>query len=197
MTTYRPSLDEQPLMALFEDAGAQRQNGVTSKDQVAAVQRWRTVIDTQMHFNRMLMRTRAAGVSLVIAVFGAAAVGLAQFPGQVIALFGGYIHITAVVIVFGLALLGTLFVLDYLYFYRMLLAVVRYGEEIEIESRKTGAIMAFGLTCCISKASSQRRATVVILLFYAIPLFSGMLFLLYLTALDIPGVSESALRYSQ
>ena len=164
------------------------ENGSTSKDQVASVQRWRTVIDTQMHFNDMLMRTRTAGVSIVITVFGAAAVGLAQFPTRVITMPGASIHIAAIVILFGLLLLATLFVLDYFYFYRMLIAVVRHGEEMEAESRKPTAPIAFNLTCCISDCISRRRAAAVLLAFYGIPFVSGLIFLVYLALLRPPGV---------
>ena len=34
---------------------------------VALVHRWRAAIDTQMHFNDMLIRTRTAGMSIVVA----------------------------------------------------------------------------------------------------------------------------------
>lgn len=35
---------------------------------VALVRRWRACIDTQMHFNDMLLRTRSTGTSIVLAV---------------------------------------------------------------------------------------------------------------------------------
>lgn len=156
----------------------------SSKDQVAAVQRWRTVIDTQMHFNDMLMRTRSAGVSIVIAVFGAAAVALAQYPDRLIVLPGTAIHCPAIVIAFGLSLLGTLFVLDYFYFYPMLLAVVRHGEEIEAESRSPKSPVVFDLTCRISNCMPRRRASIVLMMFYGIPFGSGLIFLGYLVYLS-------------
>ena len=166
--------------------GIAAQGGGASKDQVASVQRWRTVIDTPMHFNRLLMRTRFTGVSIVMAVFGAAAVGLAQYPDHIIGAFGVRVHISAAVIVFGLSLLATLFILDYFYFYRMLLAVVQHAEDLELASHQPDSPITLGLTCCISNAITRKRASVVLLLFYAIPLMSGLLFLLYLITLDIP-----------
>jgi ABC-type Na+ efflux pump permease subunit len=92
--------------------------------------------------------------------------------------------------VFGLSLLGTLFVLDYFYFYRMLLAVVRHAEDLEIASHHADAPITFGLTSCISNSISRKRASAVLLLFYAIPLVSGLLFLLCLVTLDIPNGSQ-------
>jgi hypothetical protein len=50
------------------------------KDQVALVQRWRAMIDTQMRFNDMHIRTRSNRVSIVIAVIGTAAVSNAHYP---------------------------------------------------------------------------------------------------------------------
>ena len=95
-------------------------------------------MDTQMHFNDMLLRTRSAGMSIVIAVFGGAAVTLERFP-QDLLLSGARIPMAAVVMFFGLLLLFSMFVLDYFYYYRMLLAVVERTEEIEAESRRPGA----------------------------------------------------------
>jgi hypothetical protein len=147
------------------------------------VQRWRTVIDTQMHFNDMLMRTRAAGVSIVTAVFGAAAVALAQYPDRLMIIPGTMLHIAALVIIFRLMLLATLFVLDYFYFYRMLLAVVQHAEEIEAESRQAKSPIAFDLTCRISDCISRKRASSVLLMFYGIPVASGLIFLAYLATI--------------
>jgi hypothetical protein len=159
---------------------------VTDRDQIAYVQRWRAVIDTQMHFNDMLMRTRAAGVSIVIAVFGAAAVSLAQYPAQLL-LAGTTIHIAVVIVLFGLLLLASLFVLDYFYFYRMLIAVVQRAEELEIESRRPGEPLELNLSSCLSRSISRTRASLVLFFFYFIPLLSGLLFLLLIAHLDFPG----------
>ena len=168
-------------------ATAQPPNVVVEMDQLASVQRWRVVIDTQMHFNDMLMRTRSIGVSVVTGVFGAAAVSLAQYPDHFMTVPGVTIHVAAIVIVFGLLLLAGMFVLDYFYFYRMLLAVVRHGEQMESESRSPTAPFEFGLTSCISRSISRRRASMVLFTFYGIPFVSGILFLLYIATRNFAG----------
>jgi hypothetical protein len=150
---------------------------------IAAVQRWRGFIDTQMHFNSMLMQARSIGVSIVIAVFGAAAVGLARAPDNVDRMVST-IQITAVVIVFGLLLLVAVFVLDYFYYYPMLVAAVRRTEELERASCQPNAPIEFDLSSSISAGVSVRRATVVLWVFYGIPLASGLLFLLYIATLS-------------
>lgn len=150
---------------------------------LATVQRWRGFLDTQMHFNAMLMQVRAIGVSIVIAVFGAAAVALAQYPEHLLALPGTTIHIAAVVIFFGLLLLLAVFVLDYFYYYRMLLSVVRCTQELEREACGPKGAIALNLTCTVATDVPPGSATAALLVFYAIPLGSGLLFLAYLVSL--------------
>ena len=136
-----------------------------------------------MHFNDMLMRARGVSVSIVIAVFGAAAVSIAQYPNQLIGLPGSRVHIAALVITFGLLLLVAVFVLDYFYYYRMLLAVVAATEALELESRQPNAPIELRLTSYISRSVTRRRAATVLCTFYGIPFGSGLLFLLYLATL--------------
>ena len=40
------------------------------------IEEWKTVIQTQMHFNEMIMRLRGMGVGVVTGIFGAAAYSL-------------------------------------------------------------------------------------------------------------------------
>jgi hypothetical protein len=165
-------LDDSPRSSIFDRDAA-----------LATVQRWRGLLDTQMHFNSMLMQVRAIGVSIVIAVFGAAAVAVAQYPQQLINLPSTTIHIAAVVIVFGLLLLLAVFVLDYFYYYPMLLSVVACTHELEQESCGPNGAIALNLSGRLSKDVPPTRATAVLLVFYGIPLLSGLLFLLYLATL--------------
>ena len=155
----------------------------TTDNAVAFVQRWRAILDTQMHFNDMLMRTRATAGSIVLAAFGAAAVSIAQHPDRLIRLPGTAIHVASVIVVAGLLLLTAVFVLDYFYFYRMLLAVVRLGVELEVESRQPTSPIELEVTGCIAKAVPERLASLVILVFYGIPFVAGLVFLGYLVAL--------------
>lgn len=46
------------------------------------LEEWKTVINTQMHFNEMIIRARTMGVSVVIAVYGAAAFAFGQYPDR-------------------------------------------------------------------------------------------------------------------
>lgn len=149
---------------------------------VALVHRWRACIDTQMHFNDMLLRTRSTGMSIVLAVFGGAAVTLERFPEHVM-VSGMSIHMAAVVMFFGLLLLFSIFVLDYFYYYRMLLAVVEQTEELEAASRRPGEPLEFFLTGCVSRRVSRTRAAFVMWVFYGVPFLIGTIFMVYLATI--------------
>jgi hypothetical protein len=153
---------------------------------VALVNRWRAAVDTQMHFNEMLIRTRAAGMSIVVAVFGGAALAVEKFPQHVTLFLGLDIHLAAVVMFFGLLLLFSLFVLDYFYYYRMLLAAVEKTEALEAQSRRPGEPIAFDLTGAISHKVSRVRATIVLWVFYGVPFVCGVVFMVYLAMIPPP-----------
>lgn len=68
---------------------------MAQNDQMPAVHHWRGHIDLQMHFNSMLMQLRAIGMSVVVAVFGAAALTLARSPDRMTVVPGGEIHVAA------------------------------------------------------------------------------------------------------
>lgn len=155
--------------------------GIDKDNQIAAVQRWRGLIDAQMHFNTLLMQVRAVGVSIVIAVFGGAALSLARAPDQRFPLPGTTIHLASILMIFALLLLITVFVLDYFYYYRMLLAVVEHAEEVERDTTGSEPHFELKLTRAISQRVSRRRASTVLLIFYGIPFASGLVFLLYIS----------------
>jgi hypothetical protein len=138
-----------------------------------------------MHLSDMLLRTRAAAVSIVMAVFGGAAVALEKFPQNLVLLAGVDIHISAVVMFFGLLLLFSIFVLDYFYYYRMLIAVVERTEELEAASRRPDEPIEFFLTGAISGRITRRRAAAVLWVFYGVPFLIGVVFLL-LSTLPVP-----------
>jgi len=91
------------------------------------LQEWKVVIRTQMHFNDMIMKMRTTGVSIVVAVFSAAAYSL-QYDELYLTICGYSFHASVLVILFGLGMLVGVFGLDYFYYYKMLLGAVRRGD---------------------------------------------------------------------
>jgi hypothetical protein len=154
------------------------------RNQLAYVQRWRALIDTQMHFNDMLMRTRSIGLSMVIAVYGAAIVSAGQFPDSSVTFVDLRLHVAVGIFAVGMLLLLSLFLLDRFYYYRMLLAVVEHTEEIERESGTSVQPIELKLTQRISASVSRPMASFVLLVFYAVPFLIGLAFLTGLIALS-------------
>jgi len=147
------------------------------------IEEWKTVIETQIHFNEMIIRARTTGVSVVMAVYGAAALSIGQYPGNFINIFGSQFHVSAAIILFVISLLAGIFSMDYFYYYRLLLGAVERGEEIDkaYKGFSVGGTRLFGMTTMISKKVSKRRATICLIIFYGIPLIVGILSLIYLT----------------
>ena len=147
------------------------------------IEEWKTVIETQIHFNEMIIRARTTGVSVVMAVYGAAALSIGQYPGKFINISGSQFHVSAAIILFGISLLTGIFCMDYFYYYRLLLGAVERGEEIDkaYEGFTVGTTRLFGMTTMISKKVSKRRATICLIIFYGIPLLIGIVSLIYLS----------------
>lgn len=143
---------------------------------------WKTVISTQMHFNEMIMRMRTTGVSVVIGVYGAAAFALGQYPAKFLSIGGMNIHVSAVIIAFGILLLASIFVLDYCYYFRLLIGAVRRATEIDAayDGRLVLGARLFGMTTRITGEVSRRRAEISLRFFYGAPLVAGMVSLIYL-----------------
>jgi hypothetical protein len=147
-----------------------------AKQFVAPIDEWKTVIDAQMHFNEMFLRTRSIGSSVVLAAYGAAAVSVAQYPNDRLSLPRlGCVHVGVVVMFFALLLLLSIFLLDYFYYYRLLIGAVERGEAIEAELPE-----AARLTTNLSKCVSRWHAKLVIWAFYGFPALAGLTFLAYM-----------------
>ena len=147
------------------------------------IEEWKTVIETQIHFNEMIIRARTTGVSVVMAVYGAAALSIGQYPGKFINISGSKFHVSAAIILFGISLLAGIFCMDLFYYYRLLLGAVERGEQIDkaFQGYTIGGTTLFGMTTLISKKVSKRRATICLFIFYGIPLLIGILSFIYLS----------------
>ena len=152
---------------------------VESNSKEPLIQQWKTVVDAQMHFNDMILRTRALGITVVIGVYGAAA-ALANRPPQLtVEITGRHPNASSLIICLGLALLVSVFLLDYCYYYKLLLGAVERGEQLERELSSQGATQpreTFKLTLQLSTCVSRKRARNLIFAFYVIPFVSGIIF---------------------
>jgi hypothetical protein len=113
------------------------------------LEEWKTVIQTQMHFNEMLMKMRTAAVTIALAFFGAAAVSL-QYDKMFLTIGSLQFHAGVLIIALGLGMLAGVFCLDYYYYFRMLLGAVGRGYEIdEAYKDKIPGYKVFGMTSMI------------------------------------------------
>lgn len=140
---------------------------------------WKTVIETQMHFNEMIMTMRTTGVSVVLAVFSAAAYSL-QYNLMINFIGLKSVHVAFFIVLFGIGMMIGIFVLDYFYYYKMLLGAVERGYEIDklYENRISDGVKMFGMTTLIrNKIGKRDLAKYFVWVFYLIIILFGLLFL--------------------
>ena len=165
-----------------EDQEALKKQNCNIEETKIILEEWKTVVQTQMHFNEMIMRARTTGVSVVMAVYGAAALAYGQYPSKLLKICGLEYHVSAAIILFGIVLLFSIFFIDFSYFYKMLLASVERGEQIDkaYENRRIDGTRLFGMTTIISKKVSRTRSILCLIIFYGCPFLIGAACLVYL-----------------
>lgn len=158
------------------------------KETKIILEEWKTVITTQMHFNEMIIRARTTGISVVMAVYGAAAFAIGQYPTRFFKIFGTGLHVSTAIITFGLFLLLAIFVIDVFYYYYLLLGSVDHGMKMDeaYGDRLLAGVPLFGLTTAISNKVSRCRAGFCVGVFYFIPFSVGIISLYYISKYYCP-----------
>jgi len=113
---------------------------------------WTKTVDTQMHFNEMVMKVRSLAITLLLASFGAAAYSL-QTP-QFLNISGHAVHVAAFIIAFGLVGWIALAVVDLQHFHKLLRGAVAFGMRLEKAYKEhivLGPVM--GMTTAIAEES--------------------------------------------
>jgi hypothetical protein len=123
---------------------------------------WQVVIDTQMHFNDLIIKFR----TLTLTTF-AALVGAALTVSKIATL-------TTVEMALLLAIPGvfwlTAALLDYFYYHRLLLGAVAQAAKFD-SSRWLAELGMFGMTKSIQTHISPRASHSLLISYYALPLF--------------------------
>jgi len=151
----------------------------STEETALILEEWKTVIQTQMHFNELLMKMRTTSVSIVLAVFGAAAYSL-QYEKLFLTIGGYRFHASALIVAFGLGMLVGVFFLDYFYYYKMLLGAVERGEQIDeaYKNRRVDNCKIFGMTTLIREAIGKRgKSKWLVWFFYGLVFVLGILFI--------------------
>lgn len=145
---------------------------------------WVAALETQMHFNDMIMKMRTLAFTVVSSIFGAAAIVFGQYPNRVVTdplpWISGDVHIAALVAFAGIALLAAFYLLDYFYYFRLLIGSVQGTYQFDSKYANvvtlSGATV-YGMSTQISAAIGPRDFSNVILFgFYSIIFSTGVVF---------------------
>ncbi len=139
---------------------------------------YKLAIETQMHFNKMILRARTFGLTAVVVILGASLAFLKNGECTVFYKLTLCISLPTIIISFALILLTSLFLMDILYYFPLLLGAVERSAAIEKHSD-------FRLTESISNKVGSKRTYWTIGLFYGFIFIAGIV-LLVLT-LCVPG----------
>lgn len=157
------------------------------------LEEWKTVIQTQMHFNDMIMRLRTTGISIVLAFFGAASISL-QYSQLYLKFKYFSFHASVLIIASGLVLLISVFVLDYCYYYKMLLGAVERGYQIDkmYKEKPLDELKMFGMSQMVSEAIGKPHwSKYYVWAFYGLVLAFGIVFILGILLGYVPPVKTT------
>lgn len=115
---------------------------------------WDKVVDTQMHFNEMCVKTRQLGLTFVVAALSLAAILVARGASGIQIPFFGNLHVSALIVLAAAIGLYVVKMLDLGVYHRMLRGAVAFGEKLEEEMKSDGLFSApKGMTQSISTYS--------------------------------------------
>lgn len=163
------------------------------------IEEWKTVIQTQMHFNEMIMRMRSMSISIYLAIFGWAAYSL-QYE-IFLEICSLKFHASVLITLVGLAMFFSVFLVDFFYYDKMLRGAVNKSYEIDdaFKDKKIYGTQLFGLSTAIKNGIGKKDISMkYIKLFYIIPLLMGTLFMLlvFFGYKQIPEISNLTNTYN-
>jgi hypothetical protein len=126
---------------------------------------WKTVIETQMHFNDLILRFRSVVLTAFVA-FVAAVIAidkLLNLSRTEHALLG----------VIPLTLWTTAFIIDFFFYHKLLLGSVTQALKFD-KSPRFQQIGLFGMTTCISNHVHPPTSKILVCIYYALPFAAGI-----------------------
>jgi hypothetical protein len=109
---------------------------------------WKATIDVQKHFNELSLRVRSIAVTVLGAFLAAA--GYALKESKTVDFLGQQVSLTGTILLGALVCWAAFFVMDRLWYHRLLRAAVSHGRKVE---EGLQAIPNVGLTSTIDDAS--------------------------------------------
>lgn len=117
--------------------------------ETATLEVWKATIEVQKHFNELSLRVR----SLAVTVLGAflAAAGYALKEKAAVSFLGQQVSLTGMILLGALVCWSAFYVMDRLWYHRLLRAAVQHGRTVE--ASVSDAVPGIGLTTAIDDAS--------------------------------------------
>lgn len=131
---------------------------------------WKSIIETQMHFNDLIIRFRSIVLTVLIALVGTC---IALNANEKIDE-----ELLPVLLSFALVFWVTAFVLDRYYYHRLLLGSVNQAMKFD-ESQLGKKYGLFGLTTCIANAVHPPTSNILISIFYGLPALSLVVYFIW------------------
>ena len=124
---------------------------------------WEVTINTQMHFNNLIIRFRGLTLTAFAAFFGA--ILAADITNKLSE--SGFFIILTILAIFWI----TSLILDFGYYHKLLLGAVKQSYKFD-DSNYLKKMGFFGITTCISKSVHPPTSKVLVLLYYLLPLMA-------------------------
>ncbi|OGW54902.1 MAG: hypothetical protein A2Y81_10805 [Nitrospirae bacterium RBG_13_43_8] len=141
--------------------GCHESSELNQKTDDNALREYKLAVQTQMHFNEILMKFRAFGIAVVIGVYSYAITR----KDLGISLAGG-LSSTQLLAYAGMILTGVLALIDLGYFFRLLLGAVARSTALEEK-------ILYRLTSTISSHVSKWQSYILISIFYGVIALGG------------------------
>ena len=120
---------------------------------------WKTVVETQMHFNEMSVKSRQLGLAFVAAALGISVVLLSRNEDFSFNVFDkGSIHVSVVLLIAAAFALLAVRQLDLGVYHKMLRGAVAFGEDFEEHYMKQVFNLEKGMTQAVSWFSRHEEA---------------------------------------
>ena len=122
------------------------------------VDAWKVIVDVQMHFNDMLMRTRNYALTLLLGVLAGAGVALERAAVLDVGHTTGKISLASILLLLGVGGLLAFYFLDRFYYHNLLVGSVHKAVEIETWVFDTFPALDLGAVITTHSRIKIRRA---------------------------------------
>lgn len=133
---------------------------LSDEERKSIVEIWSKVVDTQMHFNEMCVKSRQLGLTFVAGALGVGIVLLGRGGDFSIPVFSVDVHVSVLIVLAAAAALYAVRILDLNVYHKMLRGAVSFGEDFEENYMKQIFQLEKGMTQAISHFSRFSDAKV-------------------------------------